>query len=169
MRAYPKLQSISIFGDKDSVLNAVCVWLTERCLQALVIQVEAGVDTVVRMMGFMQVLSDFIRSGEQALCSELGAVASLSAKQYSAFEEKARVMIFALIREGKSAHLIDMQLSEGIDLPLHRNGALLLQGEHSIPRTDVGGCRFQKSFFAFDLAQYFYQRVAAENRDVVIR
>ena len=107
-----KVTVYKYFGDKDSVLNAVCVWLTERCLQALVTQVEAGVDTVVRMMGFMQVLSDFIRSGEQTLCSELGAVASLSAKQYSAFEEKVRVMIFALIREGKSAHLIDMQLSD---------------------------------------------------------
>jgi len=66
------------------------------------------------MIGFTQVLSDFIRSGEQALCSGLGAITSLSAAHYAAFEEKIKSMIFALIRESKDAHMIDESLGDEV-------------------------------------------------------
>jgi AcrR family transcriptional regulator len=109
-----KVTVYKYFGDRDGVLNAVCFRLIDCCLQALTDQIEASTDTVTRMMGFINVLSGFIRSGEQVLCSELGKASSVSAKHYRVFEEKTKDMIYSLIREGKGAHLIDESLSDEV-------------------------------------------------------
>ena len=115
--AHARVSKVTVykyFGDKDGILNAVCCWLTERCLQTLVAQTEAGLDTAACLISFTQVLSDFIRSGEQALCSQLGAITNLSAAHYAAFEERVKAMIFALIRESKDAHLIEKGLGDEV-------------------------------------------------------
>jgi len=109
-----KVTVYKYFGDRDGVLNAVCARLTDRCLKALADEAEGKTDTVARMMGFTRVLSDFIRSGEHTLCGELEAAAGSSAVHFAAFESKVREMIFSLIREGKTARMIEETLSDEV-------------------------------------------------------
>lgn len=109
-----KVTVYKYFGDKDGVLDAVSGRLTERCLKALATESGADADTTARMMGFMRVLSDFIHSGEQALCSELSALPGPSATLFAAFESNVRDLIFSLIREGKAAQIIDGTLSDEV-------------------------------------------------------
>ncbi len=109
-----KVTVYKYFGDKDGVLTAVCTRLTERCLQALAANAEAKENTAARMVGFTRVLSDFIHSGEHALCGELGSLPGPSATHLAVFEDKVRDMIFALIHEGKAAQMIDPNLSDEV-------------------------------------------------------
>jgi AcrR family transcriptional regulator len=107
-----KVTLYKYFGDRSGLLVSVCACLTDRCLKELAAQAEMSADTPTRMMGFTRVLSEFIESGREALCGELGEYADGAQKNYAAYESRVQAMMYALIREGKRARIINTRIND---------------------------------------------------------
>jgi AcrR family transcriptional regulator len=107
-----KMTIYKYFIDKDSLYKHVAEALLDGCYNNLKAQLNPNINVIQKMIGVNSVLVDFISEGNLSLCLKLGHLNEEVKLLLERFNERTRLIIIDIVREGKSQKLIYEDISD---------------------------------------------------------